>query len=207
MKIVIDGYEDLVMPEENETLGKLLIEIEKWIRDNRRIIVQVRLEGKPLSGKDRENLFCKKAGEFKVLELFTANPWQWAINSLNKMREYLPRIAMDMEKTSLLIQKGNYKNAFSLLDNCISLWNWVNETLQKIEKIFALNYTQIFFKKGKLTDKIREFLDIIEEANRAIKNSDLLTLADILEYELAPRVKEEQEIVREITGLLKQQMN
>ena len=207
MKIVIDGYEDLVMPEGDETLGQLLVELEKWIKDNKRVIVQIRLEGKPLSKKEKEAILQKKVSEFKVLELFTANPWQWAISSLSQMREYLPEIAMDMEKVSLLIQKGDYKKAFSLLDSCINLWNWVNENLEKIEKTFALDYTQILFKRGRLIDKIREFLELIEETNRALKNSDFLTVADILEYELAPRIREEQEIVGEIAELLKQQMN
>jgi len=207
MKIVIDGYEDLVIAEDEETLGELLTEIEKWIRDNKRIIVQARLEGKLLSWKDRKNIFHRRAGEFKILELFTANLWQWTTNSLNEIRRYLPEIATNMEKTSLLIQRGDYKNAFSLLDNCINLWNWVNETLQKIEKIFALDYTQISLKRGRLSDKIREFLNPLREANKAIKKGDLLGLSDILEYELAPRLKEQQEIVREITKLLKQQMN
>ena len=37
MKIIIDGYENLVMPEENETLGELLIQLDDWIRKNKRI--------------------------------------------------------------------------------------------------------------------------------------------------------------------------
>jgi len=206
MKIIIDGYEDLVIPEENETLGQLLIQLEEWIRDNKRVIVQVKLEGKSLSEEDKKILFNRKVSEFKILELFTANPWQWAINSLEEIKVYLPEIARKMEKVSFLIQQGNCKNAFSLLERYIGLWDEINEALAKIEKIFALDYTKILLKKN-ASYEMKELMQFLEEAKRAIKDNDLLTLADILEYELAPRIREEKKLVGEIIDMLKHQMN
>jgi len=206
MKIIIDGYEDLVIHEENETLGQLLIQLEEWIRDNKRVIVQVKLEGKSLSEEDKKILFNRKVSEFKILELFTANPWQWAINSLEEINVYLPEIARKMEKVSFLIQQGNCKNAFSLLERYIGLWDEINEALAKIEKIFALDYTKILLKKN-ASYEMKELMQFLEEAKRAIKDNDLLTLADILEYELAPRIREEKKLVGEIIDMLKHQMN
>lgn len=207
MKVVVDGFEDLVIPEENETLGELLIQLEEWIKSNKRIIVQVKLEGKLLSEKDKRILFNKKVSEFEILELFTANLWQWAINLLQEIKIYLPEIAKKMEKVSFLIQQGNCKNAFSLLERYIGLWDEVNEALAKIEKIFALDYTKILLKKNASYEMMKELMQFLEEAKRAIKDSDFLTLADILEYELAPRIGEEKKLVEEIIDMLKHQMN
>lgn len=206
MKIIIDGYEDLVIPEEDETLGELLVQLESWINENKRVVIQVRLEGKSLSEEDKKILFNKKVSEFKTLELYTANLWQWAINSLEEIKSYLPEIAKEVEKVSLLIQKGNHKSAFSLLERCIGLWDEANEVLEKIEKIFALDYTKIFLKRNVLW-KVEKIVQFLKEAKRAIKDNDLLTLADVLEYELAPRIREERKLVGEIINMLKYQMN
>lgn len=206
MKIIIDGYEDLVIPEEDETLGELLAQLESWINENKRVVIQVRLEGKSLSEEDKKILFNKKVSEFKTLELYTANLWQWAINSLEEIKSYLPGIAKEVEKVSLLIQKGNHKSAFSLLERCIGLWDEANEVLEKIEKIFALDYTKIFLKRNVLW-KVEKIVQFLKEAKRAIKDNDLLTLADVLEYELAPRIREERKLVGEIINMLKYQMN
>jgi len=206
MKIIIDGYEDLVIPEEDETLGELLVQLESWINENKRVVIQVRLEGKSLSEEDKKILFNKKVSEFKTLELYTANLWQWAINSLEEIKGYLPEIAKEVEKVSLLIQKGNHKSAFSLLERCIGLWGEANEVLEKIEKIFALDYTKIFLKRNVLW-KVEKIVQFLKEAKRAIKDNDLLTLADVLEYELAPRIREERKLVGEIINMLKYQMN
>ncbi|HDN84250.1 MAG TPA: hypothetical protein ENG47_00655, partial [Candidatus Aerophobetes bacterium] len=119
MKIVIDGFEDLVIAEEDETLRQLLVQLDKWIRENNRIIVQIKLEGRSLSELDEKVVFDRKVGEFKTLELFTANLWQWAIDSLEEIKVYLPEIAKKMEQVSLLIQQGDSKKAFSLLDRYI----------------------------------------------------------------------------------------
>lgn len=207
MKIVIDGFEDILIPDGNETLGELLAQIEEWIRENKRIIIQTRLEGKTLSEKDKKTLFNKKVSEFKILELTTANPWSWAIDSLKEAKVKLPNVASEMEKVSLLIQKGNYADAFLLLDKCIQTWDKINETLRQIEKLFALDYAKIYLEGERIPDKMEEFAKLLEEANRAIEQNDLLNLADILEYEIAPRIREEKRMVNEIAKMITQQMN
>lgn len=207
MKVIIDGFENLVFPEEDETLGELLVQLEEWIKNNRRVIVKIKLEGKPLSEKERRVLFNRKVNEFEVLELFTANPWQWAIDSLEEIKVYLPEISSKMEKVSFFIQQGNYKKALSLLERYIGLWDEINETLRKIGNIFGLDYTRIFLNEKKTSWRMRELLEYLEEAKRAIQENDLLALADILEYELAPRIKDERELVEEIINVLKCQMN
>ncbi len=207
MKVVIDGYEDLVIPEENETLEEFLSEVKEWIKENKRIILKIKLEGKILSGKEKENLFKKKVNEFKILELFTVNSWEWAINSLKEIEENLPEITINIKRVSTFIQRGDHKKAFSLLESCLNAWDWTGRTLEKIGKILALDYTQISFKRESLTDKIKEFLEPLKEANEALKNEDFLTLSDILEYEISPRIKEEQKIIKQITKVIKQGMN
>ncbi|MCD6257129.1 hypothetical protein J7J45_03580 [Candidatus Aerophobetes bacterium] len=207
MKIVIDGFEDLVIAEEDETLRQLLVQLDKWIRENNRVIVQIKLEGRCLSELDEKVVFDRKVREFKTLELFTANLWQWAIDSLEEIKVYLPEIAKKMEQVSLLIQQGDSKKAFSLLDRYIGLWERINQTLRTIEKIFALDYNKIFLKKNGDSYNMEELVQLLEEAKRAIGDNDFLALADILEYELAPRIREKKKLVEEIINTLKHQMN
>ena len=207
MKITIDGCQDLVIPEEEETLGELLIQLEEWVKENKRVIVQVKLEGKIFPEKNKEIVLHRKVGEFKVLELFTANLWQWAVDSLKEMEEELPRIALEMEKVGFLIQKGNYQDAFSLLDKSIEVWDRINEALRYVERLFALDYSQIFPERKGISGEMEKVKDLLGEANRAMEQNDLLGLADILEYELAPRINEERMAVDKITKLITQQMN
>ena len=67
MKIIIDGYEDLVIAEENETLEELLIQLEEWIKENKRVIVETKLEGKSLSEEDKKILFHRKVSQFETV--------------------------------------------------------------------------------------------------------------------------------------------
>jgi len=207
MKIVIDGCKDLVIADENETLGQLITQLEEWIKDNKRVIVQAKLEGKSLSEKDKKVLLNRKVSEFKILELSTANLWQWAVDSLEDIKIYLPEIARQMEKVSFLIQQGDCRSAFSLLGRYTGLWDEINEALAKIEKIFALDYTQILLKEEKTSYETRQIVQFLKKAKRAIKDNDLLTLADVLEYELAPRIREEKRVVEQIINMVKYQMN
>jgi len=206
MKIIIDGYEDLVIADEGETLGELLCQLEEWIRNNERVIVQVKLEGKPLSEEDKKNLFDKKVSEFEILELSTTNLWQWAFGSLEEIKVYLPEIARKMEKVSFLIRRGDHKKAFFLLEKYMGLWEKVNEVLAKIERIFALDYTKIFLEED-TSCRMEEIVQFLKQAKRAINDEDFLNLADILEYELASQIREEKKLVEKIINILKHQMN
>jgi len=177
------------------------------LKENKRVIVRVRLEGKIISEKNEKVVLLRKATEFGILELFTVNLLQWAIDSLKEIEDKLPRIALGMEKVSFLIQKGNYQNAFSLLDKLIEVWDRINEALRYVERLFALDYSQIFPKRKGISGEMEKVKDLLGEANRAMEQNDLLGLADILEYELAPRISEERMAVDKITRLITQQMN
>jgi len=207
MKVVIDGYVDLVIPEGDETLRELLIELKEWIKKNKRVIVQVKLEGKIFSEENKEIVLGRKVRELKILELFTASLWQRAIDSLKQIEEKLPGIALGMEKVGFLIQKGSYRDAFLLLNKSIEAWDRVNEALQQIETLFTLDYTHILLEGKTMADKMDEFKELLEEANRAMEEDDLLTLADILEYELAPRIREEKMVADKIIKMIIQQVN
>jgi len=130
-----------------------------------------------------------------------------AINALEEIEYHLPRLAESLERVSSLIQEAEYGRAFSLLTNCINVWDGINKAFERIEKILALDYNQIFIKGERLKEKIEKFIRLLEEANKAIKNNDLLTLADILEYEFVPRIKEETEIVKKIARVAYRQLN
>jgi len=207
MKIIIDGYEDLVIAEENETLEELLIQLEEWIKENKRVIVETKLEGKSLSEEDKKILFHRKVSQFEILELSTVNLWQWAIDSLEKIKISLPELARQMEKVSFLIQQGNYKSAFSLLDRYIGLWDQINQTLAEIEKIFALDYTQTLLKEEKTSYEMKQMVQFLKRAKKAIEDNDFLALADVLEYELAPRIREEKRAIEEMINMVKYQIN
>jgi len=207
MKIIIDGYEDLVIAEENETLEELLIQLEEWIKENKRVIVETKLEGKSLSEEDKKILFHRKVSQFEILELSTVNLWQWAIDSLEEIKISLPELARQMEKVSFLIQQGNYKSAFSLLDRYIGLWDQINQTLAEIEKIFALDYTQTLLKEEKTSYEMKQMVQFLKRAKKAIEDNDFLALADVLEYELAPRIREEKRAIEEMINMVKYQIN
>jgi len=207
MQIIIDGYKDLVIVEEHETLGEILAQLRKWVKDNKRVIVKILLEGKPIPLEEKEEIQRRKAKEFGTLELFTFSAWQLAINTLEEVDSHLPRLMEGLERVSFLIQSADYKRGFSLLRDCINLWDTVNKALERIEKILALDYTQLFFKGEKITDKMEEFVKLLKQANEAIEEGDLLALSDLLEYEFIPRIKEEREVVKKITEIAYRQLN
>jgi len=74
MKVIIDGYEDLVTPEENETLGEFLSEVEKWIKENKRIILKIRLEGKFFQEKKKKIFSRKKLMNLKFWNYLPLTP-------------------------------------------------------------------------------------------------------------------------------------
>lgn len=207
MQIFIDGFSGLVIAEEEESLGEVLSWLERWVRDNQRVIIQVNLEGKSISDDERKKLKDRKIGEFERLELLTSHPWQLAIGSLDEVHQRLPSLAKGLRKVAFLIQTTDCGPAFLLLGDCIDAWKWIVEVLQRVEKMLGLDYSLIFFKGKSLSEKIGDILMILEDTNLSIRNNDLLQLAGLLEYELAPSIQEQRQIVRIICQEVQQRLN
>lgn len=207
MQIFIDGFSDLVTAEEEESLGEVLSWLERWVRDNQRVIIQMSLEGKSISDDEKKRLKNRKVRQFKRLELFTSHPWQLAVRSLDEIQQRLPSLAKGLRKVAFLVQTADCGPAFPLLGDCIDTWKWIVEVLQRAEKVLGLNYNLIFFKGKSLSEKMGDILRILEDTKLSLKNNDLLQLAGLLEYELAPSIEEQGEMVRRICKEVQQRLN
>jgi len=207
MQIIIDGFSDLVTAEEEEILGDVLSWLDRWVRDNQRVIIEVSLEGRAISNDERKRLEDKRIGEFERLELITSHPWQLAMGSLDEIRQRLPFLAKGLKKVAFLIQTADCGSAFPLLTDCIDTWKWIIEVLQRAERVLGLKYNFIFFKGKSVSEKMGDFLKLLEETKQSLKNNDFLQLAGLLEYELAPGIEEQEKVVKRICQEVQQQLN
>lgn len=207
MQIIIDGFSDLVRAEGKETLGEVFSWLNRYVKDNQRVITQVRLEGKTITEKERRRLEEKRVGEFEKLELVTSYPWQLAVGALDEIHQQLAGLAKNLKKVAFLFQTADYCPAFCLLRDCFKVWHWIIEGLQRVERILGLKYSLIFFKGKSLSEKVDYFLKFLKEANEAMEDHDFLLMAGLLEYELVPRIEEQAEMVKRISREIHHRLN
>lgn len=107
----------------------------------------------------------------KIIELL-----QGAIGYLNKVQKRKNLISDPL-------QNENYSLMLKEFNNLINGLEALNELLQQIEVIFAIDYTKETYKGKVLKKYIDEFNSFLMSLIEAMENEDYFLVADLVEYE------------------------
>lgn len=109
--------------------------------------------------------------------------------TLDTLKEYIPKLVMASENIAENLQGGDHYEAMQQLPHYFEGIEWVVSALK------GIGNNGIDFEID--TSSLNEYLIEVEEA---IKHQDYILLADLLEYEFTPILKEWLRKVIEIAG-------
>ncbi len=100
---------------------------------------------------------------------------QLIYESVESLKEYLPKLIQGIEKVLEYIEVKDEKEAFTLLVQVIEGLQWSFEV--------AILTAPTFDRLGMIVDQ-EHILNILNELVSAIQNRDLILMSDLLEYEI-----------------------
>lgn len=104
---------------------------------------------------------------------------QVIVDTFDSLRDYIPRLTRTAENMAETLQSGNHQEAIHQLPAFFEGVEWVVQALNGLSK----NGYYIDVK----TSLLNEYLI---ETEKAIRNQDVILLADLLEYEIVPILTE-----------------
>ncbi|TBR21559.1 MAG: hypothetical protein EPO63_08530 [Candidatus Nitrosotenuis sp.] len=87
--------------------------------------------------------------------------------------------------------------------NCVEGLQTFIGIIDKVKNINGLDFESMKHSGGSVSVKEQELLQVLNTLFSSQKNRDWVSLADILEYELAPLIVEWKEILRSIANTLR----
>jgi hypothetical protein len=107
------------------------------------------------------------------------------INSLKEIKENLPGQKEILEKAAVSYQTGNDSQGMEQLFNFIDFMFNYTRTCYQISPVFDIALKDIVIGDESLEEKNRELQILLNETVDIMENNDMISLADILEYEIA----------------------
>lgn len=188
MKISIDGRSDIVYAESGHNLGEILRQISDLLGRNDRAITSASADGQPVSHSENAHLLEKSVNDFSLLEVETVNVRQQAAAALAEVRNHLPTLCKALIDVTKNIQSGDVLKGYKSLAACADLLNLIVRIIDEVRALLGIDLTQVKVDGNTVSEQLEQVRDVLKNAKTALDSNDIVTVADLMEYELAPRI-------------------
>jgi tetratricopeptide (TPR) repeat protein len=129
------------------------------------------------------------------------------VESLKDKQKHVPQIAKSLEEIAVDLQTGSEAYAMERLQQIIDELSSMVRTLERAEEVFGLDYECLDVKDQTIHQRSEELNNLLSEVIAAFENKDLVLLADLLEYELAPLISRWEEVIRRVVDYVEKTSN
>ncbi len=188
MDLVINGNGVDFTLESERTMGELLGSIEGELERTGQTVVSVCVDGQDIPAESLDRLFSRDIATVSKLELSTLSPAE-ILSMLKDSGQELALTVPRLEDIPVLLQTGK---DLSVMET-IQAFSMEIERLYRLIPLLPLTH---LLPKSLIIDGVplEEFPStlrpLLEELLDALKRHDTVTVGDITEYELAPKIKE-----------------
>ncbi len=199
-KVLLD-YRDIELPTALRTVQDLLVHVQTNVLPRDRVLQHIVLDGRKLSEEDERDAHSLELADYKKIELQSRRILELALEGLSSARAVIPAVADDLLTSASLIRSGQLADGLGILHDCVSMIDWYLDLITAIESTFhddrpwlkQRSYAngaegegnarafRTFEPKDDLGEKLQQ-LDVARQAH------DLVALADLVEYDIAPLV-------------------
>jgi len=191
-KVNIDQKEIKIDDSSLKNFGELMDKIsEKFLKN--KIITKVRLNKKSLNLEELKD-YSLKTDEIKFLEIETDNLKNMKEKGLFLLKEYVSKLIPQMEKSSELLRIEDELEANEHFAICIEDLRLLINLIESFGSVLHFDFNEVsFYDLPK--NPAERLLSIIKEIVVSQENNDWIMLADLIEYELIPILKEWAQII------------
>ncbi|PKL15887.1 MAG: hypothetical protein CVV49_19130 [Spirochaetae bacterium HGW-Spirochaetae-5] len=175
----------------DETVGHYVKELDKLRHRVVKFIAEMKDDGEIdiedslfINLKEIFHIFLVSE-EMKRLIIESIDSPDVLINSLKEIKENLPGQKAILEKAAVSYQTGNDSQGMEQLFNFIDFMFNYTRTCYQISPVFDIALKDIVIGDESLEEKNRELQILLNETVDIMENNDMISLADILEYEIA----------------------
>ena len=171
-----------------ETLGDLVLHIEKEGGAQGKVVRSIQIDGKE-SSPDSSVARKTPLSEIETLEIEISTLSDIVNKNIENADAYLIRLIPGIEKSVELFRIGNEQEANKFFINIIDGIDWLSQVLDMILAAKAISPDTVFDGKS-IQDRRASLVDFTQQMVDANKNQDWVLLADLLEYEILPYYQE-----------------
>lgn len=199
MEILLDGSVSWRPPQETPNLRELLLLLDSHLLAQGRVIIRLQLDGGELDRPRQQQLGGESPARFQKLEVESADPGELSQKTLAGLREHLDRLAPLHQESARKVRGGDYENGIRLLQTCFGGWDMIVRTVGDVVRLCRIPMEESPGSGPSTREGIARLQETLTRFRKAFTEHDLVTVADIAEYELPPAVEQWRTLLQDLS--------
>ena len=185
MFLKVNGQDIDVTLEDEKTVGDVLTSFEDEASQNDATTVKIVLDGETVSPDRFDAILDRPLSDQTSLELTVLTKAQ-LVESLKAISGQIQELKL--EEIPVLLQGGKDKEVAAIVEKLASGCDSFFHTAT-MSSLFPDVYDKLAIDGADFIDFFKEFLSILSDFKDAMEGNDTVTVGDLAEYEIEPRLK------------------
>jgi len=202
MDIVANGQKIPFTITQEKSLTDILKTLLLLTNQADKLVLECKVNGETISLLEREQYKDRQIDGINTIELVVVRKSQRVIDSLQDIEKLFPLfIEYFTEVTNALIAGQKHK-AMTKFSETLNVWRQAVNFLRVIETSFKLRFNEIIVNGKSVEQANTDLYNILTEIKTAIEREDLVTISDLIEYELKPHIEEQKAICNHLQSVV-----
>lgn len=196
MKIYINDNELDFTLENEKNCGDVLNQIQMQLEKDNATIIGIKVNKKNISVDEIDSLSQVSIDDVEIIDLLAVAAVDIK-GTLSALAYNFEKINQGFEEFPVLLQGNNMGKVSEVLKNFADDFDLLCKTIS-LTPLFPEFFADIKIEEKNLLEFIKEFSPFLEDFETAIKENDTVTIGDIAEYEIKPRLETYCNIMKEV---------
>lgn len=199
MDVILDGAGNYSLQGTPEDVFGAVAAVSEYLRGQGRSVLSVKVDGEVLSPDTiTERLKGRSLAEVSRLEIGSEVTTTLVERCLDGLSDFLPELPQVCRNLAEVFQGEKPQDGFEPFIEMTEIWEQIKSREALVANALELDAEAIAVDGKSMALIHAELNQFLEEAEQALKDGDIILLADLLEYELAPRAELEVGIVTQL---------
>lgn len=199
MDVILDGAGNYSLQGTPEDVFGAVAAVSEYLRGQGRSVLSVKVDGEELSPETiTERLKGKPLDQVARLEIGSELTTALVEHCLDGLSDFLPELPQVCRNLAEVFQGEKPQDGFEPFIEMTEIWEQIKSREALVANALELDAEAIAVDGKSMAVIHAELNQFLEEAEQALKDRDIVLLADLLEYELAPRAELEVGIVTQL---------
>lgn len=188
MQLKVNGEPVDITLENEKTVGDFLMSFENAIEEQDATTTGIMLDGRVISAEEIDSIQDEPLTESTSIELTVISKQQ----ILETFRQSIGQLTEQNDKLSeisVLLQSGKDAEACAIINTLANEMDSFVRTA-RLSSLFPDVYSKITVDGKDLSAFFEEFSGILKDFEQALSEKDTVTVGDLAEYEISPRLRQ-----------------
>ena len=186
MEVELDSQPLAMDCAEIHTVGELALQVADQLSRGGRALTRITLDGDRISLADGEGWADRPLAGPGRLVMVSEDPKQMSARVLSESAEHLSQLGHAQLEVADSLRQGKLDRGSQVLAEWLPIWASMQEAVSKVAALLGWDLDEVRVGTDTAQAVIGQLKPLLEQVRSALAEQDFVSVADLLEYELAP---------------------